>query len=121
MTTEQKDTRNAYQYLVDSLALVQERGPSLSRAFNALAKTDNQILEKIEKEMKELKSLECNEENDELIEFITDLQRDVMARQATYVLISRFLDTDLFANTPSPYNGEDCLRFCDCCAEEQGE
>jgi seryl-tRNA synthetase len=121
MTTEQKDTRNAYQYLVDSLALVQERGPSLSRAFNALAKTDNQIIENIEKEIRELKSLECNEENDELIALSNSLKGDVMARQATYMLISRFLDTNLLANTPSPYDEKDYLKFCDCCAEGEGE
>lgn len=120
MTTEQQDTRNAYQYLMDSLALAQERGPSLSQAFYALAKTDNQIIENIEKEIKELKSLECSKENDELIALSISLEGDVMARQATYMLISRFLDTDLLANTPSPYNEDECLHCFGFC-EGEGE
>ena len=107
MTTEQQDTRNAYQYLMDSFALVEERGLSLSRAFYLMAHSDRLMIGKTREKIEELESLESSEENDEKIDFIAYFQKDLIGREATYMLISRFLETDLLASIPSPYGRED--------------
>ena len=107
MKTEQQDTRNVYQYLMDSFALVEERGLSLSRAFYLLAHSDHLMIERGKKHIEELESLEYSEENEDTINFVTYFQKDLMEREAMYMLISRFLDTDLFVNIPSPYGKED--------------
>jgi hypothetical protein len=120
MTTEQQDTRNAYQYLMDSFALVEERGLSLSRAFYLLAHSDHQMLMNIKKDIKEIELLENSLENDDKVSCLEDLHSRMLGREATYMLISRFLDTDLFASIPSPYNEDECLHCFGFC-EGEGE
>ena len=121
MTTEQQDTRNAYQYVMDSLALVEERGLSLSHAFFELGKTDHRIIVRVNETLKEIESLEDSESNREEIADLKRMRSAVMTRQATYMLISSFLTTDLFAGVVSPYCEEDSWAFCDCFKEEKGE
>ena len=120
MTTEQQDTRNVYQYLMDSLALVEEHGLSLSRAFYLLAHSDCQVRVNIKKEIEETELLGYSQENDEKVSCLEDLHSRLLGREATYLLISRFLDTDLFASIPSPYNEDECLHCFGFC-EGEGE
>lgn len=98
MTTKQQDTRNVYQYVMDSLALIEERGPSLSKAFRLLAKTDHSIMVSLKKELDDIDK-HSEEDRDDMYHCCEDL----MVREAFYILISRFLITDLSLTRPSPY------------------
>ena len=98
MTTEQQDTRNAYQYLMDSLALIEESGPSLSEAFRLLAKTDHSMMVSMNEEFQNI----CKH-SEETRRDIYECCQDLSIREAFYILISRFLTTDLSFNCKSPY------------------
>lgn len=97
MTTEQQDARNAYEYLVDSLALIEESGPSLSKAFRLLVKTDHSMMVSLKKELDDI-----GKHSEEDREDMYHCCEDLMVREAFYILISRLLITDLSLTRPSP-------------------
>lgn len=106
MTTENEDRRNVYQYVLDSLALIEERGLSLSKAFALLASTDVSMQQRLE-ELSETE--EHREEADEMKEAF----HAIGVRRSMFSMIANFLETDLSNNAWFPYLEEGC----DCCTE----
>ena len=74
----------------------------------------------IKKEIEETELLEYSEERDYRISYLDDIHKQIMGREVTYMLISRFLNTDLFASIPSPYSEDECVHCFGFC-EREGE
>ena len=110
MTKENEDRRNPYQYVLDSLALVEERGLSLSNAFGILAKVDCELQE-------ELRQLAEKEENKEEFDRMRQMFDEIGIRKSMFSMMSHFLATDLLNNCWSPF-AEGC---CSACHEDDQE
>jgi len=101
MTTENEDRRNVYQYVLDSLALIEERGLGLAEAFAILGSTDYACSKKI-------LELSAIEEDRETAHEMQMLFHEMSVRQAMFHMIANFLKTDLSNKVWFPFLEKDC-------------
>ena len=104
MTTENEDRRNVYQYVLDSLALMEERGLGLAEAFSILGSADYACAQK-------MLELSETEEDREIAHKMEIKFHQICVRQAMFCMISNFLKTDLSNNVWFPFLDKDCESF----------